>query len=424
VLPGEHLVRRVRCGNCGSTRLETVLDLGKTPPANSLPANPDDPETFYPLQLGVCADCWLAQQMEIVPDDVLYSHDYAFYSSASLPKQAYHRDLSRRLYRDHTDQARRLTVEIACNDGDLLRHFRDVGCNVLGVDPAPGPAQVATNRGLPVVAAPFGIERAETILANHGPAGLIVANHVAAHVADLNDLFGGIDLLLATDGVVVVEVQYLTDLLVGNQLDHVYHEHRYHFSLTALERLAERHHLFVHDVQHTPAQSGSISVTFGRDLNGGSPRVNRIRLAERWLRDMSAYQSLQGRAEHIRSQLRDLLAEEQRAGRRLAGYAAPAKATTLLNFCGIGPETLEFVVDTTPYKAGRYIPGVRVPIVGRRWDGTAQGMYEGTVPDGYELPATWLVLAWNYLGDILRRERAFTANGGRWVAPIPVPVLL
>lgn len=416
-------MRRDSCGGCGSTQLETVLDLGKTPPANTYPASVDEVETFYPLQLGVCRDCWLAQQLEVVPDDVLYGGDYGFYSSASLPKVAYHRELARRLLRDYPEQARRLTVEVACNDGDLLRHFRDVGCKVIGIDPAVGPAGAAVDRGLNVILASFDVDVAETVRDIHGSAGLLIANHVVAHVIDLDEMIGGISVVLADDGVAVIEVQYLVDLLVGNQFDHVYHEHRYHFSLTSLERLCERYDLYVHDVRHTPAQSGSISVTIGRKVRD-APRVDRIRDAERWLRDVSAYHSLQARAEHIRFKLHELINDELRAGRRLAGYAAPAKATTLLNFCGVGPDTLEYVVDTTPHKQGRYTPGTRVPIVGQRWDGAARDAYEQTFPKDRDLPDTWLLIAWNYLADVLRREHAFTEAGGRWIVPIPVPVVL
>lgn len=417
-------MRRETCGGCGSARLDTVLDLGKTPPANTLPVSPADAETFYPLQLGVCPDCWLVQQMELVPDAELYSADYAFYSSASLPKQQYHRDLSRRLLREHPEQARRLTVEIACNDGDLLRHFRDVGCPTLGVDPAPGPARHARDRGLDVRVAPFDVGLAQRIRDERGPAGLLIANHVVAHVVDLDGFFAAAGTVLHdADGVAVVEVQYLMDLLVGNQLDHVYHEHRYHFSLSALAAIAGRHRLQVTDVRHTPAQSGSINVTLARH-GPQSAAVVRMLDSERWLRDWSAYQSLQGRAEHIRFQLLRLLDDELSAGHRVAGYAAPAKATTLLNWCGIGPDVVEYIVDTTPYKQGRYTPGTHVPIVGREWSGAARDQYEPTRPVGRDLPDTWLLLAHNYLAGILRRERTFLGAGGKFVVPIPVPILL
>lgn len=399
------------------------LDLGSTPPANTLPTSLTAQETFYPLQLGVCTVCWLVQQMEIVPDDTLYGVDYAFYSGASLPKQTYHRELSRRLLRDYPDQSGVFTVEIACNDGDLLRHFNDVGCPVLGVDPAAGPLKKAAERGLPVAQLFFGRDAAEEIRSDRGQAGLIIANHVAAHVTDLGDFFGGIDLLLANDGVAVIEVQYLMDLLVGNQIDHVYHEHRYHFSLTSLENIAAQHNLFIKDVQHTPAQSGSISVTLTRRPSEATVTAQ-IHSTEYWLRDSSAYQSLQGRADRIRYQLNTLLAAEEVAGRRVAGYAAPAKATTLLNYCGIGPTQLGYIVDTTPFKVGKFIPGTQIPIVGRRWSGVVSELYEMTRPVGHELPDTWLLLAWNYLPDVLRREYEFTGDGGRWIVPIPVPTLL
>ncbi len=413
---------RDTCGSCGTSPLHPVLDLGSTPAANLLPADPAEQQPRYPLGLAVCERCWLVQQTGIVPDRDLYGPGYAFYSAASLPKQQYHRDLARRLLTDHGDLARRFTVEVACNDGDLLRHFRDVGCPTLGVDPAVGPAAQATDRGLTVCHEPFTTALAGQVVDHRGQAGLLIANHVAAHVSDLDDFFGGVDVLLAVDGVAVVEVQYLLDLLVGNQIDHVYHEHRYHFSVSSLAAVTGRHHLFPAAVRRTPAQSGSISVTLTRDP---TPRgVAQVLDGERWLRSPAAYHGLQDRAHHIRTVLGNLLADEADAGRTVAGYACPAKAATLLNWCGIGPETVPYVVDTTPYKQGRYIPGTGIPIVGRAWDGAAANLYTRTVPAGRDLPDTWLLLAWNYLADVLRREHEFTADGGRWLVPIPVPVIL
>jgi C-methyltransferase C-terminal domain/Putative zinc binding domain/Methyltransferase domain len=429
---------RTVCGGCGHTGLDTVLDLGVTPAANTLPATVGEAETFHPLRLGVCPRCWLVQQLGMVPDVDLYGPGYGFYSSASLPKREYHTGLARRLLAAHPAQCGQGVVEVACNDGDLLHHFRDVGCPTLGVDPSPGPAGKATNLGLEVWVEPFTVDCAARILDRHGPAGLLVANHVAAHVQDLHGFFAAVDLLLDADGVAVVEVQYLADLLVGNQIDHVYHEHRYHFTLTTLAAVAAQHHLAVADVRHTPAQSGSISVTLRRHPHrvvdvpdpaglltpAANWSVAHVLHAERWTRDGGAYASLQGRAEHIRDRLLDLLDEQQRVGRVVAGYAAPAKAVTLLNWCGVTPDLVRYVVDTTPYKAGRFIPGVRIPIVGRHWSGVAADQYGLTRGVGHDLPDTWLLLAWNYVSDVLRRERDFTAGGGQWILPIPVPVLL
>lgn len=406
------------CGACGSGDLAEILDLGETPAANTLAATARELVQFYPLKLGVCRRCWLVQQLCLVPDDVLYNDSYAFYSAASLPKVRYHAALAQRLYAKHREQARQLTVEVGCNDGDLLRHFSDVGCRVLGVDPSGGPAKQAATRGLPVMIEPFTAAVAERIVTEHGKAGLVIAQHVLAHVTDLNDFMDGVRRLLSPDGVAVIEVQYLPDLIVGNQLDHVYHEHRYHFSVTTLAKLALAHGLGVTDVRHTPEQSGSISVT----LSQHSWPVQTYQ--EGWLCQDGAYSSLQGRAEHIRARLRDILVDERASGQRVAGYGAPAKATTLLHFCGIDSDLVSYVVDTTPAKAGKYLPGTGIEIVRRDWDGVAASLYTQTRPAGREMPDIWLCLVWNYLSDVLRREWEFTGNGGRWLVPVPVPVLL
>lgn len=412
---------RTRCGGCDSPDLKKILELAPTPPANTLPTSPGQ-QTSYPLELAVCTGCWLVQQLVVVPDAVLFNDDYGFYSGASLPKVAYHQQLAARLYRDYRPQATRLTVEVGCNDGDLLRHFHDVGCQAVGIDPAKGPAEAAITHGLNVLARSFGRDTARQLVDEYGRAGLVIANHVAAHVADLDDLFGGFDVLLADDGVLSLEVQYLVDLLVGNQLDHVYHEHRYHFSVSSLANVARRYGLVVVDVRHTPAQSGSVSVTLRRPADADA--IGILDRRESWLRTEAAYAGLQGTAEYVRDLLVKLITDEYDAGRRLAGYAAPAKATTLLNYAQLTAAEVAYVVDTTPHKHGRYVPGTDIPIVGREWDGEARALYHQTKPRGHELPDTWLLLAHNYLGDVLRREWEFTAAGGRWLVPIPVPVLL
>jgi novobiocin biosynthesis protein NovU/D-mycarose 3-C-methyltransferase len=253
---------------------------------------------------------------------------------------------------------------------------------------------------------------------------VVIANHVLAHVADPHDFLRGVSTLLAQDGIAVIEVQYLADLLIGNQLDHVYHEHRFHFSLSSLVGLASWHGLHVNDVAHTPAQSGSISIILSR-RRGMSTQATRMISSEGWLESPAAYQDMQDRAEHIRFRLLNLVGEELAAGRRLAGYGAPAKATTLLNWCEFGPDVIEYVIDTTPAKVGRFVPGTGIPIVGRKPEMGAAAQYGMFVPDGRELPDTYLLSVWNYLADVLRRERDFLAvHGGRFIVPIPVPVIL
>lgn len=400
-------MRRVTCGGCGGTDINVFLNLGQTPLADNFTTRDAEPERWYDLQLGVCVDCWLVQQMEVVNGDELFNADYTFYSSTSLPKVNYHQMLAKKLLERHGHRARQLTVEIASNDGDLLQHFKIAGCRTLGIDPAGGPAEVARSRGLETLVTPFSLRTAEQVRESHGPAGLILANHVVAHVADLDDFFAGVAHLLDPLGVAVIEVQYVADLLVGNQFDHVYHEHRFHLSLTSIENVCARHGLVVEDAELTEPQGGSLQVTVGRGTSRSE--VANIRRAEEWLRDPSVYVGVQGRVDHIRYKLTELVDGELRAGRRVAGYAASAKSTTLLNFCGLGVNKISYIVDTTPHKIGRLSPGLRIPIV---------------APNDRPDPDTYVVLAWNYLPSVLRREADFIAKGGRLIVPIPTPVLI
>jgi SAM-dependent methyltransferase len=399
-------MRRDTCGGCGADQLELFLDLGKTPLADRFPATPDEPEPMFPLELAVCRSCWLVQLLEVVPDDLLWA-DYGFYSGASPSKVAEHEQLAADLLASYPDQAKRLTVEIGCNDGDLLRHFHAAGGRVVGVDPAEGPMLQTFAWLLDRYIEPFGLAVAEKVKDAHGQAGLIIARNVAAHVADLDDFFGGIADLLAPDGVAVVEVQYLPDLLLGNQFDHVYHEHRFYFSLGSLATMTSIHGLLVKSVQHTSAQGGSLRVVLARSGDRHASVGYQYRHEDTLgLRDLATYQALQGRAEYLRTRLLDLLDETLNPGRTIAGYGATAKSTTLLNWCGIGRPTLPYIEDTTPAKIGRFSPGMRIPIVEPQ----------------PEPPDVYLVLAWNYLSGILRRQEDWRAQN--WLVPIPVPVLL
>lgn len=393
-------MKRQTCSACGCAELDEFLDLGMSPIADAYTSSPDEPSDTYPLQVAVCAKCRLVQLLEVVDHDVLFGTGYSFYSSASAPLSAYHGAYARDVLREYPEAARRGVVEVGCNDGDLLRHFADHPA--LGVDPASGPADVARRRGLEVLVRPFGLATAHDIKDRRGYQGLVIANHVLAHVADVADVLAGIRHLLHPDGVAMVEVQYLPDLLVNNAFDLVYHEHRNFFSLSSLEQAAARHDLHVVDARLTDRQGGSLRVTLSRRADH-NPAVDRLRHAERWLNSWSAYEGMQGRVERVRARLLDLLAVEVRAGRTLACYGAPAKATTLFAYCGIDVDVLPFAVDTTTAKQGRYIPGARIPIV---------------APDVFEADA-FLLASWNYAAPIMRNN-----PGHRWIVPIPAPVVL
>lgn len=403
-------MRREQCGGCGGGDLEVVLDLGSTPLADAFPKSAAEPEDWYPLQLAVCRRCSLVQLTEIVPDGVLFGSDYAFYTGTSPSAVEYFAGYSRWLLDLFAEQARQDVVEIACNDGTLARHLVAAGHRVVGVEPASGPAEVARARGVDVVGQPFG----RAVAAEIGKVGLVVANNVAAHVADLGEFFGGIADLLTPDGVAVVEVQYLADLVAGCQWDHVYHEHRQYFTVSSLSTVAHRYGLCARSVMGTDAQGGSIRVVFELDRGGRSRRVVTGNSVEYGLGLLSpgresALWSLQGRVNLVADRLSNLLDRERIAGRRVAGYAATAKSTTLLNYCGISTKHLEYIEDTTPAKIGRVTPGSHIPIV---------------APGERYRPDVFLLLAWNYLSGVLRREAEFTASGGRWIVPIPTPVVI
>jgi SAM-dependent methyltransferase len=407
---------RETCGGCGGRQLDTFLDLGKTPLANTFPETATEAETFYPLSLGRCLNCGLVQQMWVVADAEIYGDRYGFYSGASAAQLAYHSRSAELLLARHNVQARRSVVEIACNDGSLLAHFAKAGCPVLGIDPS-APAQVAIDAGLAVFRRPFTAALAREIRDTQGPAGLVIAYNALAHVADLADILTGIWALLAPDGVAVIEVQYLPDLISGNMYDQIYHEHRYHYSLSSFRHAAELHGLFVVDAELIELQGGGLRVTLGVDAaQPVSRRAMRILDTERWIVDASAYAGMQGRIDRARDHLLDLIDLELEGGRQVIGYAAAAKATTILNYCGIDRTMIPFVVDSTAFKQGKFIPGVKVPIVAPdyAWASATTGV----------TPFTALLLAPNYLGHLLRVNQGFLDAGGRWLVPIPTPMVI
>ena len=400
-------MRRTNCSSCGYDDLRTFLDLGLSPIADAYTAGPNDLSETYPLQLAVCTGCQLVQLLEIVDPKTLFGTGYSFYSSASTPLSDYHAAYAADILYRYDDLARRGVVEIGCNDGDMLRWFAQRNYPHVGVDPATGPVAAAHTRGLNVLETEFTVHLAETIAATQPRPGIIIANHVLAHVADVAEVLSGIAFLLDTDGVAFVEVQYLPDLLTNNAFDLVYHEHRNFFSLSSLEKAAQRWGLYVADSQLTDRQGGSLRVEL-RQARGASRNVETVRASESWLAHAGAYDGFQGRVERVRTRLRELVTTS--ANGWIAGYGAPAKATTLLNFCGIDGEMLSLTVDTTTAKQGRYIPGTGIPI---------------QPPDVVESRRvdTFLLLAWNYAPQIMRREIEFTRNGGRWIVPIPVPTV-
>lgn len=377
------------CGSCGYPEPRRILNLGTSPLADTFPATPDAVEERYPLELYQCENCDLVQLGYLVPDAVLWQ-DYGFYSSTSPSLVAYHERFASMVHDRYGIP--QLALEIACNDGSLLSKLA-AGRRV-GVDAADGPVAAARAKGLDVRHGVFDLDYAIELRDEIGPADLIVAQNVVAHVTDLNSFLHGIKAMLAPDGVAIIEAQNVQDLIFGNMFDHVYHEHRFYFSADTLYRAVRHAGLFPVAVERTPMQSGSIRMTVQKT-------------ADTWwtgeaCRLTSCIVNLQARADYLRDRLIDALVQEANLG-VVAGWAASAKSATLLNFCGIGPDLVRYIVDTTPAKIGRYAPGTHIPIVG---------------PDAPD-PDTFLLLAHNYISRI--RHDPFK---GRWLVPIPNPVVL
>lgn len=406
-------MRRTSCSSCGYDDLQLILDLGMSPIADAYTSTPNEISPTYPLQLAVCTGCWLVQLLDVVDHTTLFGTGYSFYSSASKPLSSYHAQYARDILTKYGDLARDLTVEIGCNDGDMLQNFMHANCRAIGVDPSGGPVQLAVSRGLSVINEPFTYDVAKLILSEHkNGAGVVIANHVLAHVENVHDTLSGMATVMRRDGVGFIEVQYLPDLLTNNAFDLVYHEHRNFFSLTSLEKALMQHGLYVIDAELTDRQGGSLRVVVSHQRVPNAS-VEMIRASEDWLRIRSSYSGLQGRVERIRTRLREGLFTRKYVadGAPIIGYGAPAKATTLLNFCGIDSRIINWVFDSTSAKQGRFIPGTGIPILPP--DDSAMMHVDAT-----------LILAWNYANVIMRMNDQYVNGHHSWIIPIPAPIML
>lgn len=400
-----------RCRSCGSASLRLILSLGRTPLANALltAEQLDRPEPVYPLDVVFCADCALVQIAETVPPEALFS-DYLYFSSFSDTMLAHAEALVGELAGARGLNAESLVVEIASNDGYLLQFYQRRGVPVLGIEPAANIAQVAEReRGIPTLCEFFGAELGERLRAEGRAADVIHAHNVLAHVADLNGVVRGIAALLKPGGVAVIEAPYVKDLIDSREFDTIYHEHLCYFSLTALDRLFTRHGLVIADVRRVPIHGGSLQVHVMRAEMAARGAAAQALLDEEaaWgVDDFAFYAGFARAVEALRADLRALLGGLKAQGRTIAAYGASAKGSTLLNYFGIGAETLGFVADRSTYKQGRYTPGTHLPICAPTKLLEAQPDYT-------------LLLTWNFAAEILDQQAEYRRRGGQFIIPIP-----
>jgi len=400
-----------RCRLCGSGLERTFVDLGMSPLCESILAADrlDAMEPYYPLHALVCGTCFLVQLKEYVGPEQIFG-EYAYFSSYSTSwvahAKAYCAMIKERLGLGPDS----LVVELASNDGYLLQHFLPLGVPVLGIEPAANVARVAIDKGIATEVDFFGTRLADAMVAAGRQADLIVGNNVLAQVPDLNDFVAGTARLLAPEGVITLEFPHLERLMAENQFDTIYHEHFSYFSLITIEHLAERHGLRLIDVEELSTHGGSLRVYLTRrgSVRPIAARVGRLLGRERsaGLCDLAAYSSF---AEQVRCTKRKLLAfliAAKDEGKTICGYGAPGKGNTLLNYCGIGTDFLDFTVDRNPYKHGRFTPGMHIPI------------YPVDAIDALR-PDYVLILPWNLKDEIVEQMRHIADWGGRFVVPIP-----
>lgn len=400
------------CRACTSTNLYTFLPLGDHPPANAFlsEAQLDRPEAVFPLDCQVCLDCAVIEVADQLPPD--FFQDYVYVPSASETMHAHFGAFARQIKERFATAPDRVVVDVGCNDALLLAACKAEGLATLGVEPAANIAAMARAKGVEVENVYFTAESARGIRDRHGPAAVITTSNTFNHIDDLHGFMRGVDTLLAPDGAFIVEVPQALELVEHNEFDTVYHEHLSTFSVTSLAALYRFFGMRIVDVQVLPIHGGSMRVVARRRAGDGAeePAVQAWldRERERGLFERRTYDDLAARVHGIRDELVAMLCDLKARGKRIAGYGAPAKGNTLLNYFRIGPELLDFLADRNALKHGKYSPGMHIPVV------PAERVLE-------ESPDYLLILAWNFGDEIMRQQEEYRRRGGKFILPIPRP---
>ena len=401
-----------RCRSCGAVVQDTFVDLGMSPLCESyVPAEAlNHVEAFYPLHVWVCRACLLVQLDEYVTPEHIFT-EYAYFSSFSTAWLKHAEDYTTMARERLALGPKSLVVELASNDGYLLQYFVRAGVPSLGVEPAANVAKVATDKGVETLVKFFGREVGAALAAQGRAADLVIGNNVLAQVPDLNSFVAGIANLLKPTGTATLEFPHLQQLVEGNQFDTIYHEHFSYFSLLATERVFAAHGLVVFDVEELWTHGGSLRVWARPAADTSRPvsaRVLALRAREEELGygRLETYLRFEAQVRETKRKLLELLIEAKRAGKRIVGYGAPGKGNTLLNYCGVRGDFLDFTVDRNPYKQGKFLPGTHVPIL-------PPEKLDEAKPDYV------LILPWNFKDEIMAQLAHIRGWGGKFIVPIP-----